>query len=184
MRHRLSDYRKKIPADAIRGFSLIELLIVVGIILIIASIAIPNFMRARMSANEASAAENLRTITSAAVIYDTTWGNGFPPTLVALGGVAPPATCDFAILIDSVMANPPHQKSGYTYDYVGQGLPVNAPAGCAAPGYNGYLTSATPIKVGLTGQRSFCSTTPGMIHYDITGTKPGSVAACDALPAL
>lgn len=166
------------------GFSLIELLIVVAIILIIAAIAIPNFLRARMSANEAAAASNLRTLTSAAVIYNSTWSNGFPPTLAALGGVAPPATCDFAILIDSITATAPHQKSGYTFAYIGQGAPVNPPVGCTAPGFNAYLATATPITVGMTGQRSFCSTTPGVIHYDVTGVTPATPAVCDALPGL
>lgn len=171
-------------AHGTQGFSLIELLIVVAIILIIASIAIPNFLRSRMAANEAAAAANLRTITSAAVIYNTSWSNGFPPTLAALGGASPPATCDFAILIDSILATAPHQKTGYTYDYVGQGPPVTPGGGCGAPGFNAYLASATPIKVGMTGQRSFCSTTPGVIHYDLTGLKPASTPACNALPSM
>jgi prepilin-type N-terminal cleavage/methylation domain-containing protein len=67
-----------------KGFSLIELLIVVAIILIIAAIAIPNLIRSRMAANEASAVASLRTLTTAFVTYSTTYGNGLPPTLNAL----------------------------------------------------------------------------------------------------
>lgn len=168
-----------------RGFSLIELLIVVAIILIIAAIAIPNFMRARMMADEAAAASNIRTITTAAVAYHVTWENGYPPLLFALGGVSgAPATCNQAILIDSVLATPPSQKSGYIYAYTGQGPTVVAPPGCGAPGYEAYLVTATPISVGTTGQRSFCSTQPAVIHDDVTGAPIPTPAACEALPAL
>ena len=167
------------------GFSLIELLVVVAIILIIAAIAIPNLLKARMQADEASAAENVRTITTAAVAYSVTWANGYPPLLVTLGGVSSsPATCNQAILIDSVLATPPSQKSGYTYAYAGQGPTVTAPPICGAPGYSGYLVTATPISTGLTGQRSFCSAEPGVIHADISGAPIASPAACAALPAL
>lgn len=164
------------------GFSLIELLVVVAIILIIAAIAIPNFMRARMAANEAAAAENVRTITTAAVVYNTTWGNGYPPLLSTLGGAGLSATCSQAILIDSVLAS--GQKTGYTFVYAPQGAPVTAPPACAPPGYQAYLVSAKPIAPGISGQRSFCSSEPGVIHYNVNGGAIGSPAACDALPAL
>ncbi len=71
-----------------KGFSLIELLIVVAIILIIAAIAIPNLLRSRMAANEASAVGSLRTLNTAAVQYNTTYGLGFPTALSALGPAA------------------------------------------------------------------------------------------------
>ncbi|HEV2222912.1 MAG TPA: prepilin-type N-terminal cleavage/methylation domain-containing protein [Candidatus Acidoferrales bacterium] len=164
------------------GFSLIELLVVVAIILIIAAIAIPNFMRARMAANEAAAASNVRTVTTAAVIYSTTWGNGYPPLLATLGGVGLGASCNQANLIDGVLAS--GQKTGYAYVYAGQGPTVIAPPGCGAPGYEAYLVSAKPITPGVTGTRSFCSDEPGVIHYDIAGAAINSVAACAALPAL
>ena len=69
-----------------RGFSLIELLIVVAIILIIAAIAIPQLLNARMAANGAAAAETIRTITTASMAYSSTWQNGYPPSLATLGG--------------------------------------------------------------------------------------------------
>lgn len=163
------------------GFSLIELLIVVAVILIIASIAVPSFLRARMVANEASAAAGIRSITDAATAYSTTYGNGYPPSLVALSK-AVPASCDFSDLADPIIAAAPHQKSGYTYAYSGQTANPAAVPGCAAPGFGGYVITAAPITVGSSGQRSFCSDTPGVIHVDITGVAAPTIAACDALP--
>jgi type IV pilus assembly protein PilA len=165
------------------GFSLIELLIVVAIILIIAAIAIPSLMRSRMAANEAAAAETIRTLTTASVIYYSTYENGYPPTLASLGGGVV-ATCNQADLMDPVVTTPPNQKSGFTYQYTGEDGNATQAAGCAAPGFNGYLVAAIPTNLGVTGQRSFCSDTPGVLHFDPTGLAPATVAACDALAAL
>lgn len=169
-----------------RGFSLIELLIVVAIILIIVAIAIPNLLRSRIAANEAAAVENLRTITTASVVYNSTWNNGYPPTLDTLGGLSSnPATCNQAILVDPIITTPPYQKTGYTMGYSGQdGLFTPTPAACAAQGFLGYLVTAVPISTGVTGQRSFCSTEPAIIHFDITGSAIASETACNALPPL
>jgi len=165
------------------GFSLIELLIVVAIILIIAAIAIPNMLKSKMSANQAAAVANVRTITTASVSYWVSYGNGYPPALSALGGLAPP-TCNGAILIDEIISSPPYQKSGYTYNLTGDQGPVgNPPPGCA-PGFIGYLVTATPINLGVTGNESFCSSEPGIIHYDTTGATAATAANCTALPTL
>jgi len=173
----------KLGGQAQAGFSLIELLIVVAIILVIAAIAIPNFLRSRMAANEASAAENVRTITTAAIVYSTTWGNGYPPTLDTLGGNASTATCTQASLLDPVLAAPPYARSGYTFGYTGDGGNVgSSPAGCS-PGFNGYLVTAVPQST-FTGTRSFCSSEPAVIHYDLSGAVAASESACDALPTL
>jgi type IV pilus assembly protein PilA len=168
-----------------RGFSLIELLVVIAIILIIAAIAIPELLRARIAANEAAAGETVRTITTASMAYNATWGNGFPPSLGTLGGLAGAlATCDQADLMDPIVTSAPNQKNGFTYAYTPVGAPVTSPAGCGAPGTNAYLVTATPVLLGVTGIRSFCSDEPGTIHFDTSGATPGDQPACEALPAL
>ncbi|MHB8486764.1 MAG: prepilin-type N-terminal cleavage/methylation domain-containing protein [Candidatus Acidiferrales bacterium] len=160
-----------------KGFSLIELLIVVAIILIIAAIAIPNLLRAKMAANEASAVGSLRTITTAEVSYSTTYGTGYAP-LVNLGGLAPcvalPAT---ACLIDQVLAA--GTKSGYTI-----ATPVPGTVGTIATPNVSFVATAVPVAVGQSGQRSFCTDDSGVIRYDPAGGPIGSLATCQALTAL
>jgi type IV pilus assembly protein PilA len=167
-----------------RGFSLIELLVVVTIILIIAAIAIPNLLRARMVANQGAAVSNIRTITSAAIVYSSTYGDGFPPDLPTMGGAGAP-NCNGALLLDETLTVPPFRKSGYTFNFVPQGPAIaNPPPSCGAAGFNAFLTTATPVVFGQTGQTSYCSTEPGVIHLDVTGATPASPAACIALPML
>lgn len=165
------------------GFSLIELLIVIAIILIIVAIAIPNFLRSKIAANESAAVENVRTITTASVVYNTTWGNGYPPSLSTLGGSGSTATCDAANLLDPVISTAPYTKSGYVFGYLGQDGTVALGGGCGAQGFLGYVVTATPAN-SYTGVRSFCSSEPGVIHYDLTGTTAATETACTALPSL
>ncbi len=142
-----------------KGFSLIELLIVVAIILIIAAIAIPNLLRSRMAANEASAVGSVRTINTAEVTYSTTYQDeGFAAALSNLGGdaatCANTATSATACLIDQVLAN--GDKSGYLFNAPGAG---NTPR-------VGYTVSADPKQPGQTGQRHFYSDQSGVIRYN------------------
>ncbi len=147
------------------GFSLIELLIVVAIILIISAIAIPNMMRARMAANEASAVSSIRTITTAETTYASTFPTiGYTCTLSDLGPPPPgnPAISTAAGVIDSALAG--GQKSGYIF----------ALQNCLGNPRSSYTSSAVPATPGGTGSRAFCSATPGVIMQD----AGGSVANC------
>ena len=142
-----------------KGFSLIELLIVVAIILIIAAIAIPNLLRSKMVANEASAVGSLRTINTACIEYSTTYG-GYPAALTNLGP-ATPATSTSADLIDSVLAT--GTKSGYTFAYT-------AVTSDAAGNILSYTITGAPLTLGTTGQRGFFTDQSGVIRGDPTGT--------------
>ena len=95
------------------------------------------------------------------------------------------ATRNGAILLDDTLTTPPYRKSGYQLDYQPQGPPIpNPPAACANAGFNAYLTNAVPVIVGQTGQTSYCSNEPGVIHYDVSGIKTPTPAACISLPTL
>ena len=157
-----------------KGFSLIELLIVVAIILIIAAIAIPNLLRARMAANESSAVASIRTITTGEITYQSTYPTiGFAPTLANLGGASPciPSSTT-ACVIDSVLAG--GIKSGYNF----------AATGTGGPPAISFFASAVPVSVNQTGIRSFCSFEDAVIRVQPTGGAIASEAACQALLPL
>jgi type IV pilus assembly protein PilA len=183
MRTRRTDNRMIHAANRQRGFTLIELLIVVAIILIIASISIPSLLRSRIAANESAAVSDVRAITTAATAYSTQWSNGYPPSFAAMGGSGIAATCDAAVLLDSLLTTPPNLKAGYIFAYTAEGPAAPIGGGCSKAGSYGYLVTAVPSN-SYTGHRSFCSDLPAVIHYDATGAAISSVGACDALPAL
>jgi type IV pilus assembly protein PilA len=165
-----------------KGFSLIELLIVVAIILIIAAIAIPNLLRARMAANDSSAAASERTIVTAEVGYYSAYPRVGYSNLLSLGtgGVTPcvPGTAN-ACLIDNNLANNGTPagtgKSGYLFTAV----PAN---GGAVPN---FYTTATPIT-NQTGTKAYCAADDGVVRTQPAGniTLVGGYAACLALNPL
>jgi type IV pilus assembly protein PilA len=144
-----------------RGFSLIELLIVVAIILIIAAIAIPNFLKSKMSANEAATVVSLRTLGTAMITYQSQCpAIGYPGTLVDLGPSVGSGCVGGANIVDNILGSANPQKSGYSITYV----PI--PAG---GGLNGsYTLNADPQSRGVSGQRSFYTDPTGVIRYNQT----------------
>jgi len=153
-----------------KGFSLIELLIVVAIILIIAAIAIPNLLRSRIAANEASAVGSLRSINTAEVTYASTYpAQGFADALAKLGPPAAGAAVSSAAAgtIDAVLGCPGAAASGGTCPKSGYNITLSS---AAATPRTSYVSQAIPITVGQSGQRAFCSSGDGVIHFDPTGT--------------
>jgi type IV pilus assembly protein PilA len=143
-----------------KGFSLIELLIVVAIILIIAAIAIPSLLRSRMLANQSAAASTVRTINTAEVTYQSTYPTvGYANTMVWLGpgaGTSCPATGPTSIaacLVDSILgAANPSTKQQYQYQ-----ITDNGGAGTQLNPYVDYIISATPVSAATSGSINYCS---------------------------
>jgi len=167
-----------------KGFSLIELMIVVAIILIIAAIAIPNLLRARMAANDSSAAASERTIVNGEVTFSTTYpGNGFA-TLAALGGAASPCISGLAnaCVIDNNLAQngtpPGAGKSGYKFAVTAvAAVPGGAPAN--------FYTTAIPLS-STTGAKSYCANDDGVLRSQPAGNIAiaGSYVLCGGLAPI
>jgi prepilin-type N-terminal cleavage/methylation domain-containing protein len=166
-----------------QGFSLIELLIVVAIILIIAAIAIPNLMRARMAANDSSAAASVRSINTAEIAYFSTYPTiGYPLTIAPLGGASPctPGIAT-ACLIDNGLATAlagSNGKSGYYFNATGS-------ASAGSPINDEFFTTGTPLSNTL-GTRAYCSIQDAVVRIQPAGTITlvGSYGACAGLTPM
>ena len=149
-----------------RGFSLIELLIVVAIILIIAAIAIPNLLKSKMAANQASAVASLRTLNTSEITYSSTYNVGFTSTLVQLG---PPAsgnaTSAAGGLIDSVLAA--GTKSGYTFVFAASAVDASGRT-------NNYTINASPVSQGQTGQNFYFTDASNVIRQNTSVSASAS----------
>ena len=148
------------------GFTLMELLIVISIMLILMLIAIPNFSSMKSQANETSAMASLRAIYQAQIQYQTNFpANGFACSLAALGGstAAGPPSAQAAQVLDTSLAA--GQKSGYTFNVVNcTKVTVNN-----QDMYTGYEATAVPQAVGKTGHSGFCIDQVGEIKKDPAG---------------
>ncbi len=155
-----------------RGFTLIELLIVLAIISVVAAIAVPGLLRARMTGNETSAIGSLRVTTAAQVAYAAACGNGgYAASYIVLGD---PMTAGSEAFISSdlgLAATP--QKSGYDFS-LSAGAAAAALQDCKARATNaGYYATAVPVAFGVTGTRTFAVNAGGAIWQSSTAAVPG-----------
>jgi type IV pilus assembly protein PilA len=176
----LSEIRKSAGRLTGRGMAVTGLVLgysgvaAIPLILILAAIAIPNILRARMVADEASAVGALRAINEAELRYASTYKNGFTSSLDGLGGKDyQTANCDNPLLIDSSLAN--GTEYGYAFTYVAVNAAGRAPVarttatpapGCSEAGMPRYELTADPVQRGVTGRRSFYTDETGIIRYE------------------
>lgn len=152
-----------------KGFSLIELLIVVAIILIIAAIAVPSFLRSRMAANESAAVASLRTLNTAQISFNSAYPTvGYAATMTALGGTScNPPSATSACLIDTVLAS--GVRSGYSFNLSGvTGTPNST-----------YQFIASPVLSNYSGIRYFCSYADAVVRFSMA-----QISTCDNTVAV
>lgn len=166
---------------AVTGLVLGYLGLLIIPVIIVAAIAIPNLLHARVAANEASAVAALRSVNTAAITYAARFENGFPSRLQVLGdGTAGESTCNHAVMLDPSLTS--GRKFGYRFTYTplfpdGATAPVISPKaaaqGCTSGGASGYTVTADPVQRGTTGQRSFFTDQTGVVRFSGNG-KPAT----------
>jgi prepilin-type N-terminal cleavage/methylation domain-containing protein len=165
-----------------QGFTLIELLIVVAIISIIASIAVPSLMRAKMSGNETAALADLRQVTVSETLYSVGCGNGgYAISLVTLG-VAPPGSTE-PFLSPPLTSSASPIKENYTFTLAAGRGAVAVGNDCNGTATKtGYYVKAVPLSLGSSGSRSFAANASGTIWQDTSATAPTEPFGSPAIP--
>jgi|SRR5581483_1355205 len=162
-----------------KGFSLLELLIVIGILLIVAAIAIPKLLSSKNAANESAAVGSVRTIVTANAEYSAAYPtSGFPANLSNLGPngsrCSSGPTSARACIIDAVLAS--GTKGGYSITDTG--------SASASGALTQFVVSATPVKVGVTGTKGFCALQDGVVRWVMPANGAVSKATCAGLSPL
>jgi len=165
MQARAEQSGKRSATRVRKGFSLVELLIVVAVILTIVAIAVPSFIRSKMQANEGSAVANLRNITTAEVVYSTTYGIGFSSTLKKLGGNLILPDANNAGLIDDILAS--GTKGGYIFTY-------NVLSTDSNGNVLDYSVNVDPVNPGVSGQRHFYTNQTAVIRQNLSASASSS----------
>jgi type IV pilus assembly protein PilA len=159
------------------GFSLMELMIVLAIIVIILAMAIPSMKEAKIQADETSAVQSIRAINQAEVQYEAVYG-GYADSLANLGGAEPcNKSAETACLLDESLAG--GTKSGYSFTAIGANKADNA--------NTSYVAGAAPESFDRSGRRRFCSTEKNVIRADPNGegnTTPPDAEQCMKFSSL
>jgi type IV pilus assembly protein PilA len=165
-----------------QGFTLIELLIVVAIISIIAAIAVPGLLRARMTGNETSAIASLKVVTSSEVAYSASCGqNAYAVSFVVLGTPAPGTTVGFISADLGTVAAP--QKSGYNFTMAAGAGTAAGPLDCNGTAtQTAYYSTAVPQSFGTTGGRSFATNAENTVWQLSAAAAPAEPFAAPATP--
>lgn len=158
-----------------RGFSLIELVVVVSIVGVLGAIAVPALMRAQIATNEGAAVGSLRAVNSGQASYHLSAGaGGYAVRLSTLGTRCPGASQPF---VSPDLASDPSTKSGYVVALQASAGALAVRADCnGVMAFTGFYSTAVPVAFPRSGRRGFASTAAGSIFFDLTGAAPTEAA--------